>query len=253
MRLTLEEVLSGCEKEISLERNRPCPECSGRGAKNSSDIKTCPTCKGSGQVQHTTNTLFGRAMSYSTCPQCQGEGKIVTNPCRSCNGTGLQRKKESVKVKIPAGVEGGMQLTIRGEGHCAPQGGVNGDLLVIIEEVPHASLRRDGTNLFYSTVIPVTDAILGCEITVPCLGSPEKVKLEAGTQSGTVVRLRGKGLPSVNSYGRGDLYVKVLVWIPRKLSSSQKQLFNSMRGEGEFTPNPNRDDKAIFEKEKKIF
>ena len=160
VRLTLEEIAKGVEKEITIERNRPCPDCGGRGTKNQSDIKTCPTCKGAGQVQHVTSTLFGRTMTYSTCPQCGGEGKIVTNPCRTCGGTGLVRKKETVKVKIPAGVEDGMQLTIRGEGHAAPHNGVNGDLLVIIEEVAHSNLKRDGNNLFYTTMISVTEAIL---------------------------------------------------------------------------------------------
>ncbi len=176
VRLTLEEIQKGVEKEITIERNRPCPDCNGRGTKNSSDVKTCPTCHGSGQVQHVTNSLFGRTMTYSTCPQCGGEGKIITNPCRTCGGTGLVRKRETVKVKIPAGVEDGMQLTIRNEGHAAPHNGTNGDLLVIIEEVTHSYLKRNGNNLFYSTMISVTDAILGTEIAVPCLDGSYKVK-----------------------------------------------------------------------------
>jgi molecular chaperone DnaJ len=253
VKLTLQEIANGCEKEISLERKRPCPDCGGKGSKNASDIKTCPTCKGSGQVQHTTNTLFGRAMSYTTCPQCHGEGKIVSNPCRSCDGTGLVRKRENVKVKIPAGVEAGMILTMRGEGHAAQHNGVNGDLQVVIEEIESPELKREGNNLFYIKVIPVTDAMLGCEITVPALGGAERVKLDPGTQSGTVVKLRGKGLPSVNSYGRGDLYVKVLVWIPRKLDRGEKAAIESMRGSRSFTPDLSRDDKALFEKEKTIF
>ena len=253
VKLTLEEIANGCEKEISIERKRPCPDCGGRGCKNASDIKTCPTCKGAGQVQHTTNTLFGRAMSYTTCPQCHGEGKIISNPCRSCDGTGLVRRRETVKVKIPAGVEGGMVLTMRGEGHAAQHNGTNGDLQVVIEEIEHNELKREGNNLFYTRIIPVMDAMLGCEINVPALGGTERVKLDAGTQSGTVVKLRGKGLPSVNSYGRGDLYVKVLVWIPRRLDRSEKAAIESMRGSRSFTPDLNRDDKALFEKEKTIF
>ena len=137
VKLTLEEIATGCEKEVTIERNRPCPDCDGKGTKNSSDIKTCPTCNGRGQVQHTVNTLFGRTMTMNTCPQCQGKGSIVTNPCRNCGGTGLVRKKETVKVKIPAGVEEDMQLTVRGEGHSAGKGSVNGDLLVLIEEIEH--------------------------------------------------------------------------------------------------------------------
>jgi len=253
VKLTLEEIASGVEKEISLERYRPCPDCDGRGTKNSSDIKTCPTCKGNGQIQHVTNTLFGRTMSYSTCPQCKGEGQIVTNPCRSCSGTGLIRKRETIKVKIPAGVEDGMQITVRGEGHSPEHNGVNGDLLVVIEQQEHSNFRRQDNNLFYTRTISVMDAMLGCEITVPCLGGSEKVRLEPGTQSCTVIKMKGKGLPSINGYGRGDLYVKIFVWIPRKLSKSEKDMFDSIRGNSSFTPDLSRDDKAILEKEKNIF
>ena len=254
VKLTLEEIAAGCEKEVTIERNRPCPDCGGRGAKNASDIKTCPTCNGAGQVQSVTNTLFGRAINYSTCPHCNGTGKVVSNPCGRCKGTGLVRQKETVKVRIPAGVEDGSQITLRGEGHAAPQNGINGDLLVIVEEQPHAQLKRDGNNLFYTRVISVADAMLGCEIQVPCLDGPQRLKLEAGTQSGTVQRLRGKGLPSVNNYGlgnRGDLYVTILVWIPRKLSRSEREAIERMRDS--LKPDPNREDKALFEKESQYF
>ena len=255
VKVTLEEIANGCEKEVTIERNRPCPDCDGRGTRNASDVKTCPTCKGTGSVQHVTNTLFGRTMTSSVCPQCNGTGKVVTNPCSTCKGTGLVRKKETVKVRVPAGVEDGMQLTLRGEGHAAPQGGVNGDLLVIVEEQPHAQLKREGNNLFYTRVISVADAMLGCEIQVPGLDGPQRLKLDPGTQSGTVERLRGKGLPSVSNYGlsggRGDLYVKILVWIPRKLSRSEREAIEKMRDS--VRPDPNRDDRALFEKESQYF
>ena len=253
VRLTLSEIANGCVKEVTLERNRPCPDCGGKGAKNSSDIKTCPTCKGNGQVQHVTSGLFGRTITYNVCPQCGGEGEIVTNPCRSCGGTGVIRKKETVSVKIPAGIEGGMQITIRGEGHSAPHNGINGDLLVVIEEIEDENLKREGQNLFFTKIISVTDAILGCEISVPCLDGEQKLKLDPGTQSGYVTRLRGKGLPALNGYGKGDLYVKILVWIPHKLSREEKKAIEEMRSSNSFKPDPSRDDKAIFEKEKNIF
>ncbi|MBR3500974.1 MAG: molecular chaperone DnaJ [Bacteroidales bacterium] len=253
VRLTLSEIANGCVKEVTLERNRPCPDCGGKGAKNSSDIKTCPTCKGAGQVQHVTNSLFGRTITYNVCPQCGGEGEIVTNPCRSCGGTGLIRRKDTVSIKIPAGIESGMQITIRGEGHSAPHNGANGDLLVVIEEIEDENLKREGQNLFYTKIISVTDAILGCEISVPCLDGDQKLKLDAGTQSGYVTRLRGKGLPALNGYGKGDLYVKILVWIPHKLSRDEKRALEDMKDSSSFKPDPSRDDKAIFEKEKNIF
>lgn len=255
IRLTLEEIATGVEKEITIERNRPCPDCGGRGTKNASDVKTCPSCNGTGQTQRVVNSLFGRTVTYSTCPQCGGEGKVINNPCRTCGGDGLVRRRETVKVRIPAGVEDGMQLTIKGEGHAAPHNGVNGDLLVIIEEIQHSTLRRDGKNLFYTTVISVTDAILGTEITVSCLDGSYKVKVDPGTQSGTVMKLRGKGLPAVSGYGSGtgDLYVKILVWIPKKLSSDEKKTLESIRTSRSFTPDPSRDDKAVFDKMKNIF
>ena len=187
VKLTLEEIATGCEKEVTIERNRPCPDCGGKGTKNSSDVKTCPNCNGRGQTQRVVNSLFGRAVSYETCPQCGGEGKVITNPCRRCNGTGLERRRETVRVKIPAGVEEGMQVTVRGEGHSAMRGGTNGDLLVVIKEETHSNLRRDGNNLFYTRIISVMDAMLGCEISVPCLDGSYKVKLDPGTQSGTVI------------------------------------------------------------------
>ena len=253
VRVTLEDIAAGCEKDVTIERNRPCSECGGKGTKNASDIKTCPSCNGSGQVQNVVNSLFGRTISYSTCPQCNGTGKVVTNPCGKCKGQGVTRQKETIKVKIPAGVEDGMQITARGEGHAAPLGGTNGDLLVIVEEQPHAQLKRDGVNLFYTRVISAVDAILGCEISVPCLDGPYRLKLEAGTQSGTVHKLRGKGLPAVSGYGsgKGDLYVKILVWIPRKLSKSEREAVEKLRDSAK--PDPTRDDKALFEKESKYF
>ena len=253
VKLTLEEIATGCEKEVTIERNRPCPECGGRGTKNASDIKTCPTCNGSGQVQNVVNSLFGRTISYSTCPQCSGTGKVVSNPCRKCSGSGLVRVKETVKVKIPAGVEDGMQISVRGEGHSAPRGGENGDLLIVVEQLAHPQIKRDGQNLFCTKVISVTDAILGCELEIPVLGGTEKRKLDPGIQSGTVLNLRGKGLPSVNGYGRGDLYVKILVWIPRKLSRSEREMVENLAKSSSIKPDPNREDKTLFEKESNYF
>ena len=253
VRLTLEDIAKGCTKDVTIERNRPCPVCGGRGAKNSADVKTCPTCKGAGQVQNVVNSLFGRTISYSVCPQCGGEGKVVSNPCGSCKGSGLVRQRETVKVNIPAGVEDGMQIPVRGEGHSAPRGGVNGDLLVVVEEQAHSQLKREGENLFYTRVISVADAILGTEISVPVLDGIQTLKLDPGTQSGTVIKLRGKGMPAVNSYGKGDLYVKILVWIPRRLNRSERDAVESIRNSSNVKPDPSRDDRELFEKESHYF
>ena len=253
VKMTLEEIARGAEKEISLERNVPCQDCGGKGTRNSSDIKVCPACKGTGQVKRVVNGIFGQTVTYSTCQQCGGEGKIVTNPCRTCGGTGLVRKKETVKVNIPAGVENGMQLTIRGAGHAAKNNGVNGDLLVLIEEVENPDFRREGNNLTYTKVISVMDAMLGATVEIPCIDGTYKIKVEPGTQSGTVVRLKGKGLPAVNGYGTGDLYVRLMVWIPKKLGRSEKELFESMRNNDSFRPSPTKEDKSFFEKLRDMF
>ncbi len=253
VKMTLEEIAKGAEKEISLERNVPCQDCGGKGARSSSDIKVCPACKGTGQVKRVVNGIFGQTVTYSTCQQCGGEGKIVTNPCRTCGGTGLVRKKETVKVNIPAGVENGMQLTIRGAGHAAKNNGVNGDLLVLIEEVENPDFRREGNNLTYTKVISVMDAMLGATVEIPCIDGTYKIKVEPGTQSGTVVRLKGKGLPAVNGYGTGDLYVRLMVWIPKKLGRSEKELFESMRDNDSFRPSPSKEDKSFFEKLRDMF
>ena len=221
VKMTLEEIARGAEKEISIEKLVPCSECGGKGTRNASDIKTCPACNG--------------------------------NPCHRCGGTGLERHRETVKVKIPAGVENGMQLTIRGEGHAAKNNGVPGDLLVLIEEVEHAELKREGSNLMYTKIISVIDAILGTEVEVPCLDGRYKVKVEPGTQSGTVVRLKGRGLPSINGGSTGDLYVKYIVWVPKKLSREDKEMLERMRYSDSFKPNPSKEDKSFFDRLRNIF
>lgn len=252
-KLTLEEIANGVEKEISIEKSVPCPDCGGRGAKNSSDIKICPACNGSGQVQRVVNSFFGQTVTYSTCQQCGGEGKIISNPCHRCSGSGLVRQRETIKVKIPAGVESGMQLTVQGEGHAAKNNGINGDLLVVIEELEHPLFKREGTNLFHTAIISMIDAVLGSEITVPCLDGTYKIKVEPGTQSGKIVRLKGKGLPSLNGYGNGDLYVKLAVWIPKKLNKEEKAMFESLRNNENMKPNPSKEDKSFFDKLKDLF
>ena len=254
VKLTLEEIAKGVEKEISIEKSVPCSDCGGRGAKNSSDIKTCPACHGTGQVQRVVNSFLGQTVTYSTCQQCGGEGKIISNPCRTCNGSGLVRKRETIKVKIPAGVEAGMQLTLHGEGHAAKNNGVNGDLLVVIEEQEHPNLKREGNNLFYTKIISVPEAILGDEVEIPGIDGTYKIKVEPGTQSGSVVKLKGRGLPTVNGYGgTGDLYVKFAVWIPKKVDKEDKATLEALRGKGTFNPDPTKEDKSFFEKIKDLF
>ena len=254
VKLTLEEIAKGVEKEITIEKSVPCTDCNGKGARNSSDIKTCPACNGTGQVQRVVNSFLGQTISYSTCQQCGGEGKIISNPCKSCGGTGLVRKRETIKVRIPAGVEAGMQLTLQGQGHAAKNNGINGDLLVVIEEVEHKDLKREGNNLFYTKIISLPEAILGGEVEIPGIDGTYKIKVDPGTQSGTVVKLKGRGLPTVNGYGgTGDLYVKIAVWIPRKLEKEDKAVVESLRGKESFKPNPTKEDKGFFDRLKDLF
>ena len=205
-------------------------------------------------MQRVVNSLFGQTVTYSTCQQCGGEGKVITNPCRSCGGSGLVRKRETIKVKIPAGVEAGMQLTIAGEGHAAKNNGINGDLLVVIEEQEHPDFKREGNNLYYTKIVSLPEAILGAEVEIPCLDGPRRIKIDAGTQSGTVTRINGKGLPTVNGYGgTGDLYVKIAVWIPKKLDKEDKAVIESLRDKEAFKPNPTKEDRSFFEKLKDWF
>lgn len=226
VRMTLEEIAAGVEREIVIERNRPCPDCGGVGTKDPKNVKTCSACNGTGQIRRTSQSFFGQRVEVSVCQQCGGTGKMVVDPCHKCSGTGLVRMKETLKVRIPAGVEDGMQITVRGEGHAAKKGGVDGDLLLLVQEEPHKIFERQGKDLIMSKTISIADAIKGGTIEVPTLYGPANMSIEAGTQSGTVVKLRGKGLPAVSGYGSGygDLYVKVDVFIPKRISREDRDL-----------------------------
>lgn len=253
--LTLEEIARGCEKQVSVRRERPCSECGGKGTKDADGIKTCPTCNGSGRIVRQQAGLFGMRIA-SECPHCHGTGKVISNPCRKCGGRGVELRNETVTVKIPAGVESGQPLPVYGEGNYGGPGASNGDLYIIIQEAANTDFIRQGQDLFTSKTISVMDAMLGTEIEVPGIGTSYRVKIEPGTQSGTTVRLRGKGLPSPRGgFGStaGDIYVKILVWIPRNLSRSEKEMFQAIRSNSTFTPDPSRDDREVFEKVKKVY
>jgi molecular chaperone DnaJ len=260
VKLTLEEIASGCEKEITLDRNTSCPDCGGKGAKNSSDIKDCPACHGTGQIKRVSTGIFGmQTVQYSTCQQCGGEGKIINNPCKSCNGSGLIRKRQTIRVRIPAGVQDGMQITIPGEGHAAKNNGVNGNLLLVVEEIPNRDFKRNGADLLYTKILTVGQACLGCEVQIPCIdGSTHTAKVEPGTQSGYMVKLRGKGLPEIDSYGnsssRGDMYIRYVVYIPKKLSREEKDILRQLDMSENFKPTEkNNEDRSFFDRLKDLF
>ena len=224
VKLSLSDIIRGVEKTVKINKMVVCPDCGGKGAASEADIKTCDHCHGTGVVTKIAHTILGQMQTTSPCPYCGGEGKKITNPCRKCSGSGLVKSAEEITFKIPAGVQDGMQLTIQGKGNAAKAGGVPGNLLVVIEESNDTDFQRDGDDLIYNLEISVPDAILGCSAEIPYLDSKIKIKVEPGTQPGKVLRLRGKGIPSVNGYGTGDMLVCVKVYIPKKLDRKEKEI-----------------------------
>ncbi|MEA5006220.1 MAG: molecular chaperone DnaJ [Rikenellaceae bacterium] len=253
VKLDLKEIAHGAEKKVKINKQVACPLCNGRGAVSEADIHTCETCKGTGQVTRVTQTILGTMQTSSVCPTCHGEGKRVVKPCPKCGGDGLVKEMEEISFKIPAGVAQGMQLTVQGKGNAAKLGGINGDLLVVIEEEEHPELQRDGNDLIYSLFISVPDAILGCDAEIPSVDGKLRIKIEAGTQSGKILRLRSKGLPDVNGYGSGDLLVYIQVWTPKRVDRQEKEALEKMKSSDNFKPAPNKDDKNFFDRMKKMF
>jgi len=236
VKVTLKEAATGVEKKIKVKKMVPCSECNGRGAASASDMQTCPDCRGTGRVVRTVNSLFGAMQTQTTCPRCGGEGKIITKKCNHCGGEGVVQAEEVITLKIPAGVAHGMQLTMRGKGNAARHGGVDGDLLILVEEEEDSELIRDENDLIYNLLLPLPVAVLGGTVEIPTIDGKVKVKIDAGTQSGKMLRLRGKGMPSINGYGTGDLLVNIGVYIPDHLSSDEKAAFQKMAESDHFQP-----------------
>jgi molecular chaperone DnaJ len=253
VKLDLKEIAHGAEKKVKINKSVTCKTCDGRGAKSESDIHTCNTCKGTGQVTRVTQTFLGAMQTSSVCPTCHGEGKKIVNPCSACGGSGLVKEAEEISFKIPPGVAQGMQLTVQGKGNAAKRGGVNGDLLVVIEEEPHPYLQRDGNDLIYSLFISISDAVLGSNAEIPSVDGKLRIKVEPGTQSGKILRLRGKGLPDVNGYGSGDLLVYIQIWTPKKIDKKERELFEKLSQSPNLKPAPNKEDRNFFERMRKIF
>lgn len=253
VKLDLKEIAHGAEKKIKINKQVTCKECNGKGAKSEADIKTCETCHGTGQVTRVTQTILGHMQTASVCNLCGGQGKIISKPCSVCHGEGLVKEAEEISFKIPAGVSEGMQLTVQGKGNAARRGGVNGDLLVVIEEEEHADLQRDGNDLIYSLFVSVPDAILGADAEVPSVDGKLKIKVEPGTQSGKILRLRGKGLPDVNGYGNGDLLVYIQVWTPKRPDKQEREMLEKLRNSPNFKPAPDKEDKNFFSRLKRSF
>ena len=256
VKLNLKEISTGVEKKFKLKKYVECSHCHGTGAEGDGGTETCPTCHGTGSVTRTQQSIFGMMQTQSVCPQCGGEGKIIKNKCKVCSGEGIVYGEEVVEVKIPAGVAEGMQLTVNGKGNAGKHNGVPGDLLVVIEEESHPDLIRDENDLIYNLLLSIPTAALGGTVEIPTIDSKVKVKIEAGTQPGKVLRLRGKGLPNVNSYGystgTGDLLVNVSVYVPETLNKEEKQIMEKMQESDNFKPNLSIKEK-IFKKFKNFF
>lgn len=252
VKLDLKEIANGVEKKIKVKKYVSCTHCHGSGAEGADGTKTCDTCKGSGVVTRIANTILGQMQTQSACPTCGGEGKTVVKKCMECNGEGVVRDEEIITINIPAGVAEGMQLSMSGKGNAARHGGINGDLLILIEEEPHPELIRDENDLLYNLLLSFPQAALGGTVEIPTIDGKAKMKIEPGTQPGKVLRLRNKGLPSVNSYGTGDLLVNVSVYIPETLSVSEKETLNGLENSPNFQPNKTMKEK-IFNKFKNFF
>jgi len=251
--LTLEEIASGVTKKIKVKKQVTCDVCNGSGAKDSNSVQTCQTCRGSGYVRQIRNTFLGQMQTTTTCPTCNGTGQQVTANCPKCKGDGQIYGEETIEIEIPAGVEEGMQLSMRGKGNAGLKGGPAGDLLINIEEKAHDYLQREGMNLVHDLYLNFADAALGTSVEVPTIDGRVKIKVPSGTQSGKIFRLKGKGLPSVQSYGKGDQLIHVNVWTPKKLTDEERKMLEKLRDMPNFTPSPGKSEKGFFEKMKDYF
>ncbi len=244
LKLTLDEIANGVEKKIKVNRLITADGVT---------FKTCPTCQGAGQVRKAVNTMLGQMVSTSTCSTCSGTGKVVDQRPSGVDSSGLKHKEEVIPIKIPAGVGDGMQLSMMGKGNEAPGGGVAGDLLIVIEEKEDEDLKRDGNNVIYDLYLSFIDATLGTSVEVPTIDGKVKIKIEAGTQSGKILRLRGKGIKDINGYGKGDQLIHINIWTPKNLSSDEKTKLESMRDSSNFAPKPGKGEKSFFDRMKEFF
>ncbi len=251
--LTLEDIANGVTKKIKVKKRISCKTCDGSGAKDSSSVKTCGTCNGSGYVRQVRTTFLGQMQTTAACPTCQGRGQQITAKCGTCRGEGVTMGEETIDIDIPAGVEEGMQLSMRGKGNAGQNGGPAGDLLISIEVKKHEDLQREGMNVIYELYLNFADASLGTSVEVPTIEGKVKVKVPPGTQAGKMFRLKGKGLPAVQSYGKGDQLIHVNIWTPKKVSDEERRLLEQLRDMPNFNPNPGKADKGFFDRMKDYF
>jgi len=253
LKLNLEEIANGVEKKIKVKRHVACKSCQGNGSKNGTDLKSCGTCQGSGQVKRVQQTMLGQMVTSSTCPTCSGEGKSVGAKCEACFGEGRVLEEEIIPIKIPSGVSNDMQLSMSSKGNVPPRGGIAGDLLIVIEEEEHDLLHRDGNNVIFDLYVSFIDAALGTSVEVPTITGKAKITLEAGTQGGKILRLKGKGIKELNGYSIGDQLVHVNIWTPKQLTSEESEILEKLRNSANFAPQPGKSDKGFFNKVKDMF
>ena len=244
VKLNLEEVAQGVEKTVKVRRKKQADGVT---------YKTCATCNGQGQVTKIANTILGRMQTAATCSSCSGSGQIIDSKPNDADAQGMVVQEDTVSIQIPAGVEDGMQLKVGGKGNDAPGNGVPGDLIVAIETLEHETLKREGDNLHYDLYVSMPDAVLGGSKEIQTVGGKVRIKIEPGLQSGKILRLRNKGIPSINGYGSGDLLVHVNVWTPKTLNKNQKNFFESMKDDDHFNPKPEKSDKSFFDTVKDMF
>jgi molecular chaperone DnaJ len=257
LKLSLEEIAAGVDKKLKIKKWKRCDTCGGSGARSSEGTATCPVCKGSGEVRQVSRSVFGQFVNIATCANCGGEGRVVKEPCKACSGDGRVQGESTIKVSIPAGVSEGNYIPLRGEGNVGRRGGGAGDIIVVIEEEPHGVFTRNGNDVLLDLLVSFPEAALGADVEVPTLTGRAKIKIEPGTQSGRILRMRDKGIPHLNSFGRGDQLVRVNVWIPTKLNEQERQLLRQLAGGDNLSPKQGdtsaHSDKSYFGRVKKAF
>ena len=253
LKLNLEEVANGVEKKIKVKRHVSCNTCGGNGAKNGTSLTNCGSCNGTGQVRKVVSTMLGQMVSTSTCPTCNGDGKIISERCDVCAGEGRLLQDDLITLNIPGGVAEGMQLSMSGKGNVPSRGGVAGDLLIVIEEEEDAQLKRDGNNVVFDMHLSFIDAALGTSTEIPTIDGKARINVEAGTQAGKILRLKGKGIKDLNGYGKGDQLVHINVWTPQQLSSDERETLEALRHSPNFQPKPGKNEKGFFDKMKDFF
>jgi molecular chaperone DnaJ len=253
VKLTLKDIAEGVQKKIKVKKQISCQHCGGNGAKDKSSFNKCNTCGGRGAVVRLVNTPLGQMQSQTTCPTCHGQGTTITAKCTFCHGEGRLYGEETITIDIPAGANEGIQLSMNGKGNAGERGGYSGDLIISVEEEPHETLQRDGNHVIYDLHISFTEACLGTTVEVPTIDGKAKIKIAEGTQSGKIFRLKGKGLPSLQSYSKGDELVYVNVWIPKELSSEEKKIIEKFKDAPNFQPKPDKEERTFFSRMKDYF